>query len=163
MSEKCFCHLNGYKVKDADARKDIENINNAISILDTSRNDHEERITGLENSEGGSKLYCHNIKFKYQDDITQFSFFTTKKTSKFSSYEELRDWVYNNAYNSALKSHPVIGHNGGMYSSGTGVALYMYADEFKNIYIGCRTSSVKTDYMYMLAYVSEFESECFEI
>lgn len=30
-TEKCFCHLNGYKVKDADARKAIEDLENNVS------------------------------------------------------------------------------------------------------------------------------------
>jgi hypothetical protein len=31
MSYKCFCHLNGYKVKDADARKSIEDLTTSLS------------------------------------------------------------------------------------------------------------------------------------
>ena len=33
-TEKCFCHFNGYEVKDAKARKDIETLNN--SVLDAT-------------------------------------------------------------------------------------------------------------------------------
>ena len=34
MSDRCFCHLNGYKVKDADARKKIQEIDDYVSHLD---------------------------------------------------------------------------------------------------------------------------------
>lgn len=32
MAEKCFCHLNGYKVKDADARAHMENKQNPHNV-----------------------------------------------------------------------------------------------------------------------------------
>lgn len=34
MEEKCFCHLNGYKVKDADARIEIENLKNDLNNIE---------------------------------------------------------------------------------------------------------------------------------
>lgn len=47
MSEKCFCHLNGYKVKDADARAEIKNLKaQATELLN--------KITQLEESGGGN-------------------------------------------------------------------------------------------------------------
>ena len=37
MSEKCFCHLNGFKVKDADARAEIEKLKAAEHIDSEAR------------------------------------------------------------------------------------------------------------------------------
>ena len=53
MSEKCVCHINGYKVKDSTAREQI----NALS----------ERVTNVENNAGGggdTKLYKHKVELK---------------------------------------------------------------------------------------------------
>lgn len=36
MSDKCFCHLNGYAVKDATARKDILNLSDVVNIIKAS-------------------------------------------------------------------------------------------------------------------------------
>jgi len=42
MSDKCFCHLNGFEVKDAKARQSIESLNNTTSGI-------SEDVTVLEN------------------------------------------------------------------------------------------------------------------
>ena len=100
-TEKCFCHLNGFKVKDADARAEIENIkgalgdtnanvsNNAlaISVLESKEspsgeqfddlvdatNSISSRVTALESGSGsgGGKLYLHRISFYFDDSNTQ--------------------------------------------------------------------------------------------
>lgn len=36
MNDKCFCHLNGYKVKDADARREIEELKTKIESQNTT-------------------------------------------------------------------------------------------------------------------------------
>lgn len=41
MSEKCFCHLNGFKVKDADAREEIEKLK-AAEVVDSYARDRAE-------------------------------------------------------------------------------------------------------------------------
>lgn len=40
--DRCFCHLNGYKVKDADARKEIEQIKNSFKELEDLENLHKK-------------------------------------------------------------------------------------------------------------------------
>ena len=45
MSEKCFCHLNGYKVKDADARAQLSAHDVAIKGLSEGMNEHDVAIT----------------------------------------------------------------------------------------------------------------------
>lgn len=73
MADKCFCHLNGYAVKDATARKDISTL--------------KERVNDLENkgTSGGIKLYCHELELQvtnnnaginYEDTI-YLTFITT--------------------------------------------------------------------------------------
>lgn len=54
MSEKCFCHLNGYKVKDADAHA---------------------RLDALE-SAGGGKLYLHKFRINSADWTFNGLFYT---------------------------------------------------------------------------------------
>ena len=88
--EKCFCHLNGYAVKDATARRDLQdlkewkeeadqlldyleeretsneadhiNFRDTIIQLSDTDADHEDRITALEEGGGGGKIYRHLIK-----------------------------------------------------------------------------------------------------
>lgn len=48
MNEKCFCHLNGYAVKDATARKSIEGLNNNYSALLKTVEDLESRVADME-------------------------------------------------------------------------------------------------------------------
>lgn len=49
MSEKCFCHLNGYKVKDADAHARINVLENQVANM------------------GGGTVFCvHHIEVKFQ-------------------------------------------------------------------------------------------------
>lgn len=36
MTEKCFCHLNGYEVKDSSARSDIKTANNKINTIENT-------------------------------------------------------------------------------------------------------------------------------
>lgn len=83
-AEKCFCHLNGYKVKDADARESIENIEGdlleyddrltdlegyqmdhagRLTTIENELSDHSIRLTTIENDHViGNKLYQHYIK-----------------------------------------------------------------------------------------------------
>lgn len=56
MSEKCFCHLNGYKVKDADARAQlyahdvaIKGLSEGMNELDVAITESSTRISSLEN------------------------------------------------------------------------------------------------------------------
>ena len=51
-NEKCFCHLNGYKVKDADARKNIDDLNTSLNTLESETN---TKLSTLE-SETNTKL-----------------------------------------------------------------------------------------------------------
>lgn len=44
MSEKCFCHFNGYAVKDATARKEIENVKSEIEDVKSEIEDVEGMI-----------------------------------------------------------------------------------------------------------------------
>lgn len=72
MSEKCFCHLNGYKVKDADARKSIEEINEnletALTAIGEGLSELQDDVNALKEgagaggSSGGTKLYKHRLK-----------------------------------------------------------------------------------------------------
>lgn len=43
-NEKCFCHLNGYKVKDADARTSIEKLNKEVSLSNSNIALNKENI-----------------------------------------------------------------------------------------------------------------------
>ena len=62
-AEQCFCHLNGYKVKDADARELIENIEGDLLEFDERLYDIEGRITTIENDHVfGHKIYQHALK-----------------------------------------------------------------------------------------------------
>lgn len=97
MSEKCFCHLNGFAVKDATARAEIEDlkqrhydhvlevsgeISNLEVDVDMINTEYlpriRSRITALEESGGtssggtssGGKLYQHNVRIDfYRDDL----------------------------------------------------------------------------------------------
>lgn len=62
MSEKCFCHLNGYKVKDADARA-------SVSALEQRATQLESKVTSLESSAGGGGAAIKTINV----DLTQAS------------------------------------------------------------------------------------------
>ena len=103
MSEKCFCHLNGFKVKDAEAQRRIEQLErtfdnafgansqveqNRLDLIGQSEriNDNaqditelEDRLTDLEESVGGSgdsKLYIHRFTItaqKYIDGVVDYS------------------------------------------------------------------------------------------
>lgn len=90
--EKCFCHLGGYKVKDADAREQITELNEKIfehnahlSSLDIDILSHNERITALESS-GGGKLYFHQLAMSaYRGDFNnmvdlRFKFYSYSPT-----------------------------------------------------------------------------------
>lgn len=48
MAEKCFCHLNGYKVKDADARQMQIALQTQLNELTEYVRTLEERIAMLE-------------------------------------------------------------------------------------------------------------------
>lgn len=73
MADKCFCHLNGFKVKDADARAEIENINNDIeninndilSISERTEIANKNAVLGINNCEALKEL--SNIKFNEID------------------------------------------------------------------------------------------------
>lgn len=45
--DKCFCHLNGYKVKDADARKSIEELTTKVTENKTSFNEELKALTNI--------------------------------------------------------------------------------------------------------------------
>ena len=47
--EKCFCHLNGYKVKDADARKQIENLALQVTTNGANIGELESDLATLNN------------------------------------------------------------------------------------------------------------------
>lgn len=49
MEEKCFCHFNGYKVKDADARSRIEVLENKTTQLENYKTQHETEYNDLNN------------------------------------------------------------------------------------------------------------------
>lgn len=60
--DKCVCHINGYAIKDATARKELESVKenvNKISPVVTSNTFHigqcEARLDALENNGGGKK------------------------------------------------------------------------------------------------------------
>lgn len=81
-TEKCFCHLNGYKVKDADARAKIEQFDIALNrFAETTLPAMENRITGVENGltelasagGGGTKLYKHFI-YVENDNVPIYGF-----------------------------------------------------------------------------------------
>ena len=64
-TEKCFCHLNGYKVKDADARAGVEILSGEVEGLKTTATGLATEVEGLKNSagSGGGKLYQHNFNY----------------------------------------------------------------------------------------------------
>lgn len=66
MSEKCFCHLNGYKVKDSEARKQLSAHDVVIKGLSEGITELSEK---LENGGGGGgkTIYKHEITFNYKD------------------------------------------------------------------------------------------------
>lgn len=68
MSDKCFCHLNGFEVKDKKARDTLTAHEEVLTGLAEGQTDHEQRIETLEqgtgSSGGGTKLYKHVITFK---------------------------------------------------------------------------------------------------
>lgn len=84
MADKCFCHLNGYKVKDADAHKKIEHFQ---SNLETMASAHEQfmqaivtlrdRVTALESIDK-DKLYYHTFTmgFAHADGGTFYGTFS---------------------------------------------------------------------------------------
>lgn len=45
--DKCFCHLNGYAVKDATARKDIETLNDNLSSTNVRLNDVAKEVVDI--------------------------------------------------------------------------------------------------------------------
>ena len=58
MEEKCFCHLNGYAVKDATARKEIESTKTSVNNLSNQVNNNViARIVELEKHKEIVKLY----------------------------------------------------------------------------------------------------------
>ena len=61
MEEKCFCHLNGYKVKDSDARKSIENLLNEINTLSENTNNSINNLETTINENLGKELRKNHI------------------------------------------------------------------------------------------------------
>lgn len=95
MADKCFCHLNGYEVKDKKARDTLiaheevlqglaegqtDNVTRMGGIESSIDNQYDamqimlERIVALEQgtgSSGGGKLYRHTIKFHNNTDANR--------------------------------------------------------------------------------------------
>ena len=76
--DRCFCHLNGYKVKDADARKSIEDLQNnkvEVSALEEITTQIEAEVTALD-----TKVESVNKRFDYlpiPKDASEISFSNT--------------------------------------------------------------------------------------
>lgn len=67
MSEKCFCHLNGYVVKDATARQEIEQVRQDIEILKNKRCVDEQARQDVATVQ--TNLTNHNVNEGAHNDI----------------------------------------------------------------------------------------------
>lgn len=63
LFDKCFCHFNGYKVKDADARRDIAQIMPAMEQL----NDNLNELTAKVNDDISAQI--SELDTKVNNDI----------------------------------------------------------------------------------------------
>ena len=72
--EKCFCHLNGYAVKDATARKYIENLSESVQIMeDKEIPEIKTKITdilSMINELHGNPLDTVSVTFNLENVVT---------------------------------------------------------------------------------------------
>lgn len=96
-AEKCFCHLNGYKVKDADARAELEAQKLVIAGLSEGATDHEERITELEKTDHEAIKYYRHILQGYlataDDDYSYEISFITKTAIEITTLSQLKQEI----------------------------------------------------------------------
>lgn len=147
--EKCFCHLNGYKVKDADARKAIEQIDISLERLSgTTLPAMDKRMETIENGllaleenagGGGSKLYRHIITDQMTEGGVIFSFLSTKRTTAFTSYNDLKNFLQENGCNSIETMCYADGTLGGYSNTFHGRILGIYYTDTMWIYYNSNT------------------------
>lgn len=114
--KKCFCHLNGYEVKDAQARRDIDDLYTRADEIENEAADrmdqfgavvdaHGTRIAALEEGGGsGGKLYKHDyyviLNYNhngsyYNDQITFSGTVYSSSDTKLTSDDVLNFSRYN--------------------------------------------------------------------
>lgn len=109
MADKCFCHLNGYKVKDADARKSIEAINKTLEILDVEKfGQIETDIETLKNKDISSEVVSRETSFNadalyynYSNGLETFIIENYDDTTGIDSTKDDGEYILVNNYNDA--------------------------------------------------------------
>lgn len=97
MEEKCFCHLNGYAVKDATARNEIEKIKNSKSDLSERITRNDKRLTNIEHGIP-SELFETDSAVAYTKEIPE-------KALPFAEISKIGGMTYKD--NQTLKSAKV--------------------------------------------------------
>lgn len=92
MTEKCFCHLNGYKVKDADARAQLSAHDVAIKGLSEGITELSEKV---ENAGGGKAIYKHYITIENDGNDPYLKFYFTIYNSNATPITTLQDFLVN--------------------------------------------------------------------
>lgn len=69
---KCFCHFNGYEVKDAQARRDIETLNNNLNTTNLSVSTNKSNIDL--NKTDIEELKNRKFKLSYDSDKKELNF-----------------------------------------------------------------------------------------
>lgn len=111
MADKCFCHLNGFEVKDAQARKDlkeledvvINNQGNISGILEENEN-LSERVTMLESKPNTAKVGL------IEGDSVSYLRFNTK-----ISFNEMKAFLEDLVYDEKVPNADVDGFSTALY------------------------------------------------
>lgn len=101
MEDKCFCHLNGYRVKDAEARNRIETIENAGYA---TKNYVDDKIADIEISGEGGSHDCgyHVLNLPLGSPVVEIPFGEVTFDLPAECNEVLEEFI-NNVYKSEIK------------------------------------------------------------
>lgn len=109
MDNKCFCHFNGYEVKDAESRKNIENIN---KIIDKNANFYEE-ITYERKRVNNTNCYLVTIP-KYDNENNLIDIYVANREGLSPN-----QYAVKNQTNVTINGSLAIGQEDGSYIDGS--------------------------------------------